>query len=72
METTVLELIFLDNFGSTVKLSIEDPRADLTATEVEQAMNTILTNNIITTSKGSLAEIKGAQIVTRTVNELNF
>lgn len=71
METQVLELIFLDSYGSKFTLSLEDPRMDLSENEIEEVMQTIIEQNVFTTTKmGDLITIHSARIVTRHVDEI--
>jgi len=53
-----------------MRISILDPREDLTAADVEAAMNTIIAKNIFTSTTGDAIGILGARIVSRDVQEL--
>ena len=70
METTVLEMIFENGYGKNFTVSVKEPREDLIPSEVESAMNAIATLNIFEVPGPLL--VKGAQVVTRQVNELEF
>jgi len=72
METKKLEMEFLNEAGKKFVISIEQPREDLTEMEVSQAMNSIITNNIFTSSMLDLVEVSDARIVTTTVDKLNI
>lgn len=63
---------FLNEAGKKFVISIEQPREDLTEMEVSQAMNSIITNNIFTSSMLDLVEVSDARIVTTTVDKLNI
>lgn len=52
--------------GTTSSMSIEEPKEDLAEPEVRAVMESIITANIFNTSKGDLAGIKSAQIITTT------
>lgn len=72
MDSTVLEMIFGTEYGGEFKMRLIDPRTDLLPTEVEEAMNAIIGLNIIAGKDGLITVAKGAQVVTRTVNEFDF
>ncbi len=57
-------MIFKNEEGKGTKLSIEDCRDDLKASEVQATMQTIIDKNIFATSNGDLKEILYANIVT--------
>jgi len=64
-----LELIFATDQHGKFKLTVYDPRPDLTAEEVESAMNTIIEKNIFSSSAGNPTEILSARVVsTETVD----
>jgi hypothetical protein len=67
---STLEMNFINSSGKNSRITLNDPRADLTATEVEQVMNQIILANIFNTPGGDLAQIGSARIVTRDVIEL--
>lgn len=70
METKVLELIFINASGKKTTISLNDPRENLTALEVEKAMETILAKNVFTSNSGDFAALSSARIVSRTVSPL--
>lgn len=72
MEKIKLEMEFLNSLNRKYTLSIEDPRSDLIAQDVQDAMEGIISQNVFQVSEGDLAEAVGARIVTTTVNSLEF
>lgn len=68
--TRRLEMQFTNAAGRRVTLAVVEPRENLTAAEVQGAMQTILARNVFTTSGGDLTGIAGARIVAREVTEL--
>jgi len=68
--TNRLEMTFQTAGGGRMRISLLDPREDLTAAEVEAAMNTIIAKNIFTSTTGDATGILGARIVSRDVQEL--
>lgn len=70
MVKTKLEMDFLDDQNKNHRISIADPRADLSDVEVFEAMDTLLAAGIFQSSNGSLVDKVGARIVTTTVDEM--
>ncbi len=64
-----LELFFLNEEGTKVKVSVDDPRADLTQVEIEEAMDTIIAANVFTSKGGNFVTKDSARIVERNVSE---
>mgnify|MGYP000922292251 CR=1 FL=1 len=59
-----LVMSFLTAQGATSSMTIDAPKDELTEPEVRAVMQSIITENIFNTSKGDLAEIKSAEIIT--------
>lgn len=72
MEKTKLEMEFLDKSNKKFVISLDVPRADLTPTEVSEAMNTILTHNVFVSSMGDLEIANDARVITTTINTLEI
>ncbi|MGB9790979.1 MAG: DUF2922 domain-containing protein [Thermacetogeniaceae bacterium] len=70
MLTRTLVLIFQTAGGGRLRISIPDPKPDLTAQEVNAAMNAVLAKNIFATSTGNATAILGAQIVSRETTDV--
>ncbi|AFV11419.1 hypothetical protein DUF2922 [Thermacetogenium phaeum DSM 12270] len=70
MISKTLELIFTTAGGGRLRLSVPDPRLDLTAEQVSAAMSTIAAKNIFTSGTGGIAGILSARIVTRETTDL--
>ncbi|MFJ7953495.1 DUF2922 domain-containing protein [Lysinibacillus sp. NPDC096418] len=64
----VLELQFETTEGKTSTISIDAPRQDVTAEEIQQAMETIITANVFEVQAGAFVGMKGARIVDRQVS----
>lgn len=65
-----LEMTFDNEAGTASKISVDNPREDLTVMEVQTAMNAMVAANVFNTTGGDLVAAGGARIVTTTVNEL--
>lgn len=61
-----LVMSFLTVQGATSSMTIDAPKDDLTEPEVRAVMESIITQNVFNTSKGDLAEIKSALVITTT------
>lgn len=64
----VLELQFETTEGKTSTISIDAPRQDVTAEEIQQVMETIITANVFEVQSGAFVGMKGARIVDRQVS----
>ncbi|KOY80699.1 DUF2922 domain-containing protein [Lysinibacillus macroides] len=70
--TQVLELQFATATGKTTTLTIDAPKSTITAAEIQQVMEIIITKNVFTGQAGALVAIKGARIVDRQVTEFDI
>ncbi len=72
METTKLEMEFLDEGNKKFTIRLDSPRADITDEEVSTVMASILTHNIFTSNALNLVSANEARIITTTVNPLTI
>lgn len=68
--TTTLQMIFRNEEGRSVTVSLVDPRDDLEADDVETVMNNILQRNIFHSSGGDISGLSRAQLISREVETL--
>ncbi|MFA7468533.1 MAG: DUF2922 domain-containing protein [Desulfotomaculaceae bacterium] len=68
--TQTLQMRFVNQAGSRVSISLDNPKDDLTEAEVTAAMDQIIAKNVFITSGGDLVSKDSAQIIDRTVNVL--
>ena len=61
----VLELNFLTAAEEPVKLTVEAPRDNVTAEQVESAMQQVINSGVFVVEDSPLAQIKSARIVER-------
>ncbi|MEL7655503.1 MAG: DUF2922 domain-containing protein [Bacillota bacterium] len=66
----VLRLTFNTTGGKTFALSLDDPRPDLTKTEIEAAMETMIQKNIFLSASGELTSIRDIRIVGTTTDDM--
>lgn len=64
-----LELIFKNQQDRKTRISIDEPRADLTEAEIQATMNSIIAENIFSSTGGDLVAISGARVVTTDIEE---
>ncbi|MDO4179590.1 MAG: DUF2922 domain-containing protein [Phascolarctobacterium sp.] len=62
--TKTLELVFKIEDGSSKTISIKDPREDITRSEADTVMATIINENVFATAGGAYAEAVTAQVRT--------
>jgi Protein of unknown function (DUF2922). len=68
---TYLEMVFRNRGGNLVIIRVIDPREDITAEEASTVMDTILTQNVFTSSGGDLVEKVEARIIEQTYTWIN-
>jgi hypothetical protein len=68
--TQTLRMTFLNAAGNRISISLDNPRDNLTQSEVEAAMNTVITKNVFTTSGGDLVSIDSAAVIDTTTTEI--
>jgi len=65
-----LQLNFSTSTGKNVMLTVDEPRANLTAVMVEATMQAIIASGVFEVNGAPLETAKGARIVERNVTEL--
>lgn len=70
--TKQLELIFADSAQRNFVVRVNNPRADVTETEIKQRMDRILAANVFRSNYGALVASLGARLVTREVTEYDL
>jgi len=65
-----LQLNFSTTTGKNVMLTVDEPRANLTANAVEATMQAIIASGVFEVNGAPLETSKGARIVERNVTEL--
>lgn len=65
-----LELIFKNQAGKNARMSMQDPKDDLTADQVQSLMDNILEKNIFETTGGDLVEAVGARLIQKEVIDI--
>lgn len=70
MPESKLQMVFLNAGNKTTRMSIDDPKEDLTTKEVTEVMNNIISTGIFNSSGGDIVSIDSAKIITTQVEEL--
>lgn len=67
-----IELIFKNELGKNVTLSLDDPIEPVDATLVSQVMDQVIANNAFVSSGGALVSKASARIVERNVTPIQI
>ncbi|MCL6561080.1 MAG: DUF2922 domain-containing protein [Firmicutes bacterium] len=72
MATTVqtLRMVFKNEAGRNVTITLDNPRDNVTAAEIEAAMDLVIARNIFTSSGGDLVSKQDIRIIDSTTNDL--
>lgn len=65
-----LRLVFRNEAGKNVTISLDNPKDDLTAAQIEAAMDVVIARNIFTSSGGDLVAKQDVRIIDTTTNDL--
>jgi hypothetical protein len=66
----VLRMTFNNASGTAVTITLPDPKASLTAVQIEAVMDQIITKNIFLTTGGELISKRDVKIVDTTTDDL--
>jgi len=72
MNNAKLEMEFLDSAGKKFKLTIDNPREDITGEEIKTVMDNIVARNVFSTTSGDIVSANGARLITTTVQDMEF
>ncbi|MCD8511022.1 MAG: DUF2922 domain-containing protein [Bacillus sp. (in: Bacteria)] len=67
-----LEMLFLNEGGKNVTISVDDPMEPVNAQAVSDAMDTILLQNVFVSAQGYLVQKRGARVVERKVEAVDI
>lgn len=68
--TKTLRLVFRNQEGKNVTISLDNPRSDVTSAEIEAAMDLVIARNIFTSSGGDLVSKQDIRLIDSTTNDL--
>ena len=72
MDKKKLEMDFIDGMNKRFRLSLDNPKEDLDAFQLEAAMDEILANNIFVSNGVDLVSFDAARVITTSVEEMEF
>lgn len=67
----VLAMSFKTGLGKSMRITLEDPREDVTSEEIKATMNLIISKDLFNV-EGGVAEIVGANIITTQSEQVVF
>ncbi len=65
-----LEMSFRNELNRLAKYTIDDPKEDLTESEVKAVMDSMISNDIFSTTGGALATVAKAEIVSTEITPI--
>ena len=65
-----LRMVFRNQAGRNVTISLDNPRDDLTAAEVQGVMDLVIAKNVFTSTGGDLVAVQDIRIIDSTTNDL--
>jgi len=68
--TQTLRMVFKNENGTNLTISLDNPRDNVTPAEIEAAMDTVIAKNVFLTGGGKLVSKQDVRIVDRTTNDL--
>ena len=68
--TQTLRLVFKNQSGKNDTFTLDNPRDDVTAAEIEAAMDLVIARNIFSSSGGDLVSKQDIRIIDSTTNDL--
>lgn len=71
-QTSTLVMVFKNRAGKNVSISIDDPRDDLTESEIKSAMELIIAKDVFKKKNFSLTEAVGAKIINTETDEYDL
>ncbi len=70
INTKTLRMVFRNEAGKNVTISMDNPKNDVTTAEIEAAMDLVIARNIFTSSGGDLVSKQDIRIIDTTTNDL--
>jgi hypothetical protein len=71
MPTKTLAMVFRNQSGDIVRISVDNVKDEVTEVDVKAAMGNIIAKNIFESTGGSFITVEGAEIITRSVQTLS-
>jgi|LSQX01.3.fsa_nt_gb hypothetical protein len=67
-----LQMVFANQEGRNVTISVNEPNDGITGEEVRSVMDTIIDKSIFSTTGGDMVAVSAARLVSREVTELDI
>ena len=71
-QTSTLVMVFKNRAGKNVSISIDDPRDDLTESEIKSAMELMIAKDVFKKKNFSLTQAVGAKIINTETDEYDL
>jgi len=65
-----LRMVFLNQAGKNVTITLDNPRSDVTTAQVQTAMDLVIARNIFTSTGGDLVSKQDIKIIDSTTDDL--
>jgi len=65
-----LRMVFLNQAGKNVTISLDNPRSDITTAEVQTAMDMVVARNIFTSTGGDLVSKQDIKVTDSSTDDL--
>ncbi|OPY56632.1 MAG: hypothetical protein A4E55_02043 [Pelotomaculum sp. PtaU1.Bin035] len=65
-----LRMVFRNQDGNNVTITLDNPRNNLTAAEIEMAMDLVIARNVFTSSGGDLVTKQDIRVINSTTDDL--
>ncbi|HZK00121.1 MAG TPA: DUF2922 domain-containing protein [Tissierellaceae bacterium] len=72
MDKKKLEMDFVDGVNKRFRITLDDPREDLDAIQIEAAMDEVIANNVFLSNGVDLVGFDAARIITTSVEEMEY
>mgnify|MGYP000868602728 CR=1 FL=1 len=69
-EERKIQLVFNTENNKTLSIYIDEPKEPYNEQDIKEAMEAIITNNVISGKNGAVVGIKGAYYITRTKQDI--
>ncbi|MDF9407008.1 MAG: hypothetical protein A4E52_00731 [Pelotomaculum sp. PtaB.Bin013] len=65
-----LRMVFRNQEGKNVTITLDNPKENLTAAEIETAMDLVIARNIFTSTGGDIVAKQDIRVISNTTNDL--
>jgi len=65
-----LRMVFLNQAGKNVTITLDNPRSDITTAEIQTAMDLVVARNIFTSAGGDLVSKQDIKVIDSSTDDL--